>query len=487
MLKNGLIFSLLLALWTPSRALPQGAETSSAEKVQAVFSAPVELGRERFSLPARRTAAGPLFLLQPLAERLGGQLERGAYGESYELKTLDQELIFGPESPAMTIGERILRLSQPPMSSVSGLLVPLDLLEEAFGGLGYRFEWDRTALSLRIERRESRILLVATELVHLQGATTLAFQFSEPPRYRIEELPGLVMIEVRGDRLRPRGRPPAGDPLVRRVSIDDQRIRISLEADAQTNSYVLENPFRLVFDVFRGQATGNEAPARIHRPRRRAGVNTIVIDPGHGGSETGARSASGVLEKDLTLILAKALRRKLRSRLPVEVVLTREGDEELALPTRTAIANENKADLFISLHLNSSYGAKAHGAETYILSTEASDAQAADAARAENEAGARRRLRRRPPLRFAADPLGSQPEPPPVRKPTLRDPGPGGAQPGLEPPGPRGQAGAFPGVGGCGDARGVGRAGFPEQSHGKMRSCRIRSTARSWWTRWSEP
>ncbi|MCB1036589.1 MAG: N-acetylmuramoyl-L-alanine amidase, partial [Acidobacteria bacterium] len=345
-----------------------------------VFSATVELGGQRLSVPARQTALGPLFSLPPLAERLGGKLEAGAYGESFELKILDKKLIFGPESPALTIGERIIRLSQPPIGSVSGLMVPLDFLDEAFGvGLGYRFRWDHPTLTLSIERQESRILLVATELVHLQGATTLAFEFSEPPRYRIEEFPGLVTVEVRGDQLRSRGRIPSRDPLVRRVSIADQSIRISLEPGAATQSYVLENPFRLVFDVYQaGGTAGTEtSPTRITRPQRRRGVQTIVIDPGHGGSETGAKSTTGVYEKELTLILAKALRRGLLSRLPVEVVLTREGDEELPLPARTAIANQNKADLFISLHLNSAYGAKAQGAETYILSTEASDSRAA--------------------------------------------------------------------------------------------------------------
>ena len=387
--RYGLPAFLLLGLWLPVAVIAQDSE-EAPETTQVVFSATVELGFQRFSLPARQTISGPLFSLPPLAERLGGQLEVGAYGESYELRILDQELIFGPESPAVTSGERILRLSQTPMQSITGLLVPLDFLDETFGvGLGFRFQWDRETLTLRIDRPESRVLLVATELVHLQGATTLAFEFSEPPRYRIEKFPGLVFVEVRGDRLRPRGRVPSGDPLIRRVSIGDQRIRISLEAGAETQSYVLEDPFRLVFDVYQGSGTAEaREPARITRPRRRQGVHTIVIDPGHGGAETGAKSASGVHEKELTLILAKALRRKLLNRLPVEVVLTREGDEELALPTRTAIANQNKADLFISLHLNSSYGSKAHGAETYILSTEASDSQAAASAAAENAAGA---------------------------------------------------------------------------------------------------
>jgi N-acetylmuramoyl-L-alanine amidase len=114
------------------------------------------------------------------------------------------------------------------------------------------------------------------------------------------------------------------------------------------------------------------------------GIHTIVIDPGHGGTETGAIGPSGVAEKELTLLLARELETRLASRLGVRVVLTRGEDATLPLDTRAAIANQNKADLFISIHLNSSLGSGARGAETYFLSTEASDAKAAKAAAAEN-------------------------------------------------------------------------------------------------------
>ncbi|MCB1055340.1 MAG: N-acetylmuramoyl-L-alanine amidase [Acidobacteria bacterium] len=122
-------------------------------------------------------------------------------------------------------------------------------------------------------------------------------------------------------------------------------------------------------------------------PRQRQGIRTIVIDPGHGGSETGAIGASGTEEKDLTLAIARSLARALERRLPVKVVLTRSEDLQMSLDDRTALANQNKADLFVSLHVNSSYGSSAQGAETYILSTEASDERAADAAAAENQSG----------------------------------------------------------------------------------------------------
>jgi N-acetylmuramoyl-L-alanine amidase len=125
------------------------------------------------------------------------------------------------------------------------------------------------------------------------------------------------------------------------------------------------------------------APTR----RRNDGIRTIVIDPGHGGSNIGTEGPAGTLEKELTLQLARTLRSHLQRRLPVRVVLTRNEDAELPLDTRVAVANQQKADLFISLHLNSSPGHGAQGAETYFLNLVASDERAAQAARSENAAG----------------------------------------------------------------------------------------------------
>ena len=87
---------------------------------------------------------------------------------------------------------------------------------------------------------------------------------------------------------------------------------------------------------------------------------------------------------EVALLLARSLRRALESRLPVKVVLTRNNDSELPLDSRTSIANQHKADLFVSLHLNSSPGSSAKGAETYFSSLEASDERAARAAESEN-------------------------------------------------------------------------------------------------------
>ncbi len=96
-------------------------------------------------------------------------------------------------------------------------------------------------------------------------------------------------------------------------------------------------------------------------------IGKIVIDAGHGGHDTGTIGPNGLLEKDLVLDVAKRLGRLLETRLGAEVIYTRRDDTFIPLETRTAIANRERADLFISVHANSSRDEDARGVETYYL------------------------------------------------------------------------------------------------------------------------
>ncbi len=96
-------------------------------------------------------------------------------------------------------------------------------------------------------------------------------------------------------------------------------------------------------------------------------IGKIVIDAGHGGHDTGTIGPNGLLEKDLVLDVAKRLGRMLETRLGAEVIYTRRDDTFIPLETRTAIANRERADLFISIHANSSRDEDARGVETYYL------------------------------------------------------------------------------------------------------------------------
>jgi N-acetylmuramoyl-L-alanine amidase len=93
----------------------------------------------------------------------------------------------------------------------------------------------------------------------------------------------------------------------------------------------------------------------------------IVLDPGHGGKDPGALGVGGIVEKDVVLAITKRLRDRLLAEPDIDVVLTRDSDVFLRLEERTALANAEHADLFISIHGNASTNASASGAETYYL------------------------------------------------------------------------------------------------------------------------
>lgn len=113
--------------------------------------------------------------------------------------------------------------------------------------------------------------------------------------------------------------------------------------------------------------------------------DTVVVDAGHGGSDTGATGPSGSLEKDIALAIARNLAVRLRAR-GVTVVMTRDADVRVPLEQRTAVANDARADLFVSVHANAAPDDRIHGSETYFLALEASDSSAAGVAQRENSA-----------------------------------------------------------------------------------------------------
>jgi N-acetylmuramoyl-L-alanine amidase len=112
-------------------------------------------------------------------------------------------------------------------------------------------------------------------------------------------------------------------------------------------------------------------------------IGKIVIDPGHGGHDTGTIGPRGLEEKDLVLDVSRRLGKLLTARLGAEVVYTRSDDTFIPLETRTAIANQEGADLFISVHANSSRDPDARGVETYYLNFTTSP-EALDVAAREN-------------------------------------------------------------------------------------------------------
>jgi N-acetylmuramoyl-L-alanine amidase len=173
-------------------------------------------------------------------------------------------------------------------------------------------------------------------------------------------------------------------------------VRLTLELVAGDRGvekvYYLKEPVRLVIDIYSGRKVvapaqaSDQASGQVSGPPEKPpqppvpsssgyslirqlglGVKRIVLDPGHGGSDPGCLSPSGLKEKDIALDLAKRLKNILETKGQFEVFLTRETDVTLPLEKRTAFAYEKGADLFISIHLNASPRKSRTGVETFYL------------------------------------------------------------------------------------------------------------------------
>lgn len=245
--------------------------------------------------------------------------------------------------------------------------------------------------------------------------TRVMLELSRQAKYEVRRLeansakglPARVYVDLTGARMGAASKDPIAvdDGLLRQVRIgqyshDVVRVVLDMNNLGSHNAFVLPDPYRLVIDIYgqKGLTNGasQAAPARSDEPPRRAalrgakpppavpavnGLRKIVLDPGHGGKDPGAIGRDGIAEKDIVLSIAKKLARKLTTEMGVQVVLTRNDDRYVALEDRTATANAEDADLFISLHMNASPKTDAKGVETYYLDNTTDEAAIRLAAR----------------------------------------------------------------------------------------------------------
>ena len=190
----------------------------------------------------------------------------------------------------------------------------------------------------------------------------------------------------------------ADEPRPTESKIDEAKID---EKDKATSKPTTSPTFQAVAPKERdktspkGKAKSNSSDATVHAASpsssgqrsliRALGlkIGKIVIDAGHGGHDTGTIGPNGLMEKDLVLDVALKLGKLLEDRMGAEVIYTRDDDTFIPLETRTAIANKEQADLFISIHANSSDDPTARGIETYYLNF-TSSADALEVAAREN-------------------------------------------------------------------------------------------------------
>ncbi|MCF8051819.1 MAG: N-acetylmuramoyl-L-alanine amidase [Desulfobacterales bacterium] len=176
---------------------------------------------------------------------------------------------------------------------------------------------------------------------------------------------------------------------------DTVRVVIDIKSFDRYKIFSLKNPFRIVIDVWgeaaaaaadapAASASAKTIPSNALAKQLALGVRRVVIDPGHGGRDYGAPGyLKGVHEKQVVMGIARRLEKQIRQELGLEVILTRTDDRYLTLEERTAFANTQNADLFISIHTNSHRDRRAYGIETYFLNL-ATDNEAIMVAATEN-------------------------------------------------------------------------------------------------------
>jgi N-acetylmuramoyl-L-alanine amidase len=224
---------------------------------------------------------------------------------------------------------------------------------------------------------------------------------SHPLSSAIEKMGSTLLVKIRAEGTYQIQRDPVRSHMVRALNWakGSGYYMLTVETDFldfSYDSFNMTNPHRLIIDLkgpanFRNEdvpvgsldtvaTSGN----RGRKPDGLQGIKTIVIDPGHGGIVNGAQGKFGTLEKEVTLAIGLKLKSIIERNFAFRVVLTRDKDIDKSLEDRAAIANNNKAFLFISIHANSSYRKNARGSETFFLSLNATDEEARRLAYLEN-------------------------------------------------------------------------------------------------------
>lgn len=245
--------------------------------------------------------------------------------------------------------------------------------------------------------------------------TRVMLDLSQEAKFEIRQLkedaakgiPPRIYIDIAGASLALTSKEPVPveDGLLKQIRIGQYtagtvRVVLDMHSLREHKAFILPDPYRLVVDVqgqkapevsaakeplARKSPAARKPPLKDKKPAPSAsvspGIRKIVLDPGHGGKDPGAIGIGGVAEKDIVLSIAKKLAVKLRKEMGVQVVLTRKDDRFIALEDRTAIANAEDADLFISLHMNASPNGEAKGIETYYLDNTTDEAALRLAAR----------------------------------------------------------------------------------------------------------
>ena len=314
------------------------------------------------------------------AFQLAVREEAGAVTVSYRGRTV----VLTPNQALASVSGRLVSLPGPLTRSGGRWLVPVEFINALAPIYDTRLDLRRQSRLVVIgDLRVPRITVAVDSSV---GATRFTFDINPATQNAISQETGRLVIRFEADALDVSLPPATSQGLVQTarvtepssITIDFGPRYASFRASTQTTG----NTSRLTVDVLAAAVETSNPPAAPAAPSeppaspelpvlgQPATLRTVVIDPGHGGDDVGARGEGGTVEKDLTLAVARRVKAAVEARLGLRVLMTREDDRSVPLNQRIALANNNKADVFISLHANASLVPAASGARIYVAGFE---------------------------------------------------------------------------------------------------------------------
>ncbi|MEQ1727728.1 MAG: N-acetylmuramoyl-L-alanine amidase [Vicinamibacterales bacterium] len=292
-----------------------------------------------------------------------------------------RSVVLTPDQTIASVAGRLISLPAAPVRTGNRWFVPLDFVSRALGPIyDSRLELRRTSRLLIVG--DLRVPRVAVRHEAAGSSARVTFEVSPAATTAVSQQGQRLMVRFDADAL------DVTLPVVQTQG-DVQAVRlvdatnIAIDLGPRFTSYRAttqpsDTSSRLVIDIAGAAEPSAPAPtvpapavtsdAQPMLPQNGGTIRTVAIDPGHGGDDVGARGAAGTLEKDVTLDAARRLKGALEARLGLRVIMTRDDDRTLPVENRSAVANNNKADLFISLHANASFRADVIGATAYVAS-----------------------------------------------------------------------------------------------------------------------
>ncbi len=249
---------------------------------------------------------------------------------------------------------------------------------------------------------EEPIIITGVEYWLAPDQTQVVVNLNRSPRsgsyhtFTLEDPPRLVVEFARGKYMREKETIQVYDRAVKTIRLQrlaSGRFQVVFDLVQSQPEFkvspiekINDQPDRMMVNIFHPKEKEVEFKKlpQITRNRDRQNYKIVVIDPGHGGSDSGAIGRNGSMEKHIVLSIAKKLKYWLDQTRDIKAYLTRDRDYFLSLGRRTQIAREHDADLFLSIHVNANYDTSMNGFSVYCLSEEATDEAANLLAQREN-------------------------------------------------------------------------------------------------------